>query len=1298
MAEKKISMHENVLKYTKKGFYQNKAELIENSVMKYVDALKNDLPAKKTQKIKSQSEKTLCNIMVENGFRESDNAFIAIEKEFFTDNAFDPEKLENFQKQMVLNYSDQQLKWTFAGTAACYSPITKKHIEESGRNYLDILPVELQRDYKEKKQNQYNTNKKADAHIYLYTDGTTSNNYDANKAKFSFNKTEDKSGFNWKKGYDANNKIKKSNWGAGFNHKNEYEFFTINKETASFKAGNNLSPARFYTESSEQQNSQLGLLSVPGTEEVFLFDNNSELKDSKQDRFYSLSGELYGVQEIDQQSSITNINNYLKKNKVSNLSGIVVANTDKETISFYKESLKKYINKDTVFYAKNEEKLKEKMQTLKTKVEETEVSQNILTGFFSLSKQGRKGEELYEGLVPAVKSKTYNVNLNIFESKDELNTFVNKPEIKNDLDEESINYLASLQVPAAKQIEFSNAVQNIIHNHNDLFKHTNIEKKELLETTYNVVVKNKTPETATKTIATEKNLSAFVKSNQKVSTKTDIPSFNKAFKSNNDYFNLFDEEQFDMWAASTPLSANSTSSDSASVKDQNSHNKDCGVLVGLGLPKESIDEIKQVIQNSNIIPIEREEYCRAMQNTFAEYKAIQSSTGMPAVEVAKAVTDIVKNKNYSTYTSKRIFFEKDLNNLLKEAATGNPNKTTITKDNIYMARPGNLVTKQLDLLNDSDLETFAMSGHIKDAGINEEEQKEIISYLETVSVPAHLGNDFSKGVINTIYNYQSQIASKNVTAIQAVQAVTDYVNNNQSKVLKEIKPIIEKNIGTKIAILSTATSDSSNSQGRELNLTENKDLSVFTASPFMKEQGLTAQEKKSVVEALKNIEIPEEKSEEFTRGIINTLKIFKEDIKPQNISAKDIVIAVANRVNNKKSNLPKEIEHVIASSIDSSNAAIPIVTKINSESNDIKTSEEDLMTFVKSDQMNQAGITNTEQEKIISYLNSVNIATSNRSAFNSGVTNTIKNFKSIIAPLGISALDAVKSNNFAIKKQYNKIPESILPIIKKSIKAVNTKESNTKLNLLNKKDYNTFVKSSEFKNSGINQTQLDALITEHRNAFQGSQNKYYKQVPLTLSNRAANQEEANTAPLVVKNSASTNTENNVYNLAFAHKSQANVSDNVILTPQAQKIVNNEMQQNIINNTTNVHRIIQTSNSQAITENMSYSNPFSSIVSNAAKQAASQRMATGMQQPVNNNLMHSQPQQQQRPNNNMNTEQAKMQRIQQNYENDKRMLAKSVGGAGGSGGTGKGATGGGNNIQKTIDDLFDEFKNTAKRDF
>ena len=202
-------MLKEYLWYVQPGRYSAIAQEIEEAVQSYAIS-KNQSSKKKKDKLRAAAQQLCAHHLVHSGMREEQNVCINIDAEFCSEGTVNQENLNRFIKEIIKAYCYQKVLWEYMGTTSSFTCISKLAMEQDGFVYEDYLPVSYKRDVAQKAAEKIKRENKVP--IYAYTDGTVSEHYDKNKARFSFNALKDTSGFNWTKGYDPNDTVEKKGW------------------------------------------------------------------------------------------------------------------------------------------------------------------------------------------------------------------------------------------------------------------------------------------------------------------------------------------------------------------------------------------------------------------------------------------------------------------------------------------------------------------------------------------------------------------------------------------------------------------------------------------------------------------------------------------------------------------------------------------------------------------------------------------------------------------------------------------------------------------------------------------------------------------------------------------------------------------------------------------------------------------------------------------------------------------------------------------------------------------------------
>jgi hypothetical protein len=152
--------------------------------------------------------------------------------------------------------------------------------------------------------------------------------YDKEKAKIRFDALQDKSGFNWKKGYDPNDTIQKDGWYGAFNAEGVWEKVKVNEQLS----GNN-------EQLTKRSTSEIKIIKDGDT--AILYDPGTTLLNTENLVYLTEDGEAYGELESDKEKTIEAIRNELVSLGVKHISAIgVPKNDDEKILAQYKAVLK----------------------------------------------------------------------------------------------------------------------------------------------------------------------------------------------------------------------------------------------------------------------------------------------------------------------------------------------------------------------------------------------------------------------------------------------------------------------------------------------------------------------------------------------------------------------------------------------------------------------------------------------------------------------------------------------------------------------------------------------------------------------------------------------------------------------------------------------------------------------------------------------------------------------------------------------------------------------------------------------
>lgn len=350
-------------KYLDTGFYESRGDIFDSALLSYKDN-------------SDESQNIISKLMVESGFRDDDNCYIDLEKEFFESGGLDRDKSDNFKKELILYYSLNHLKYVFNGTTSLMTRITGDTLKREGKDLNDYLPVEQRRKRVEKEEEKENKKlkelkKENKVPIYVYSDASLSTRVDKEKSQQAFNRLGGTGGsFDFSKGYDPNHQVKNKTFMAGFNKNGVWEKIeenTVKNRSVEIEPNN----------SSIQTDVEL----LFDQDLIYLIDNENLLQSGIEEEYFSVSGDLYARREIDKKKSIDSIKEALTRSGSKALKTVVLKDNNKESVNYYKENFKEFITPQTVFTTVDNKETQDEISSVKNRHVEEQLSRDVLTQF-----------------------------------------------------------------------------------------------------------------------------------------------------------------------------------------------------------------------------------------------------------------------------------------------------------------------------------------------------------------------------------------------------------------------------------------------------------------------------------------------------------------------------------------------------------------------------------------------------------------------------------------------------------------------------------------------------------------------------------------------------------------------------------------------------------------------------------------------------------------------------------------------------------------------------------------------------
>jgi len=314
--------------YLESGRFVGIVEELEDSLRKYETAKKENAPEETRGELREKARLLFEDHCVRSGMREEDNSFINIDAEFFTGDTIDEPAMNDFIKHILKNHCYQKVLWTFMGTTGSFTQISKSAMEEQGLKYEDYLPIEYKKKLKVKKPFEHLLDGNTEL-FYMYGDGTISKEYIKEKAKLRFDRLQDESGIDWKKGYDPNGSVVKKGWHGAFD---ETGTWVQVKDEDQEKA-------------IEQIKKEYIIEIIKNKDSAILYDPGRLLITPVMLAYTTVRGEPYGNLETDIEKTVNVIKETLDKIGAKDIEAICGID-EPEVLEMYKKTLKSLVSQD----------------------------------------------------------------------------------------------------------------------------------------------------------------------------------------------------------------------------------------------------------------------------------------------------------------------------------------------------------------------------------------------------------------------------------------------------------------------------------------------------------------------------------------------------------------------------------------------------------------------------------------------------------------------------------------------------------------------------------------------------------------------------------------------------------------------------------------------------------------------------------------------------------------------------------------------------------------------------------------
>lgn len=692
-------------------------EEIESKAQQYSQALLTGTAIEAAR----EEFRRICQWHVEkSGYKTSKDSFINPDLEFFDGANINREALNTFEKEIIKAHMYQKHLWEFMGTTGCMTIISQSAMKEDGFVYEQYLPLSYSKNRKEKSpiENILKENP-GTVPVYIYPDGSVSNEYHRDKAKIRFDILKDKSGFDWsRKGWDPNYEVEKTDWHGEYDENNSWVMVKEKNE-------------------SEKQTSLPGakLERIPVIEiikdenETILYDPGYSLISVFEKIYLLADGEIYGAEQTDIDETIKIIKTAMEEigaKKIDIIAGrkeIIRGtgkksrkeNRDGKTIGLYKKLFGEYLSEGVkIKTAKEIQEIKKKIINKTHKDQIKDKGQYLLQKIQVAYESGLKGEQLLKTL----RTNTMQVPLSIYNKVDCINA---------GLSEENYRVLQNYYVPENKQQLFSNVILNLLLEEKMLMT-SGKTLEELFDTVYRNIVQEKEID---EVISIETTFEELCKNPNKVLTT----------------------EQVEEVTIEALRKAKTELPEQTTIEKQ----------------KEVEAAVENIIRNFSAIRMST-----GMTPAEAVKLAAKTVGGKNGEAFVPPVSGIVystpgMNSSQGSAKEKRIFADISLKEVIEKAKNTKPQTKEVEFkfDELKAVSDKEIKTVKLDLLNKKDLNKFLKSKEFTESKIAEEL---IIDYISSVkqNSPAKKMLLINKEIFNKYIKNNSINTKADVEALFAI--------------------------------------------------------------------------------------------------------------------------------------------------------------------------------------------------------------------------------------------------------------------------------------------------------------------------------------------------------------------------------------------------------------------------------------------------------------------------------------------------------------------------------------------------
>lgn len=623
--------------YFEDNQFTNLYKELKTSIEEYEEAKKHEDAQDEQYRLRENARELFEEHCVKSGLRKKELLYINIDTEFFNGDIIDEIAFNRFIKNIIKGYCYQKVLWQYMGTTGSYTEISKSDMSAQGQKYENYLPLEFTNTHPRKKTLKETASDNT-VPIYLYSDGTVSNQYDKEKARYRHDALSDKSGMNWNKSYDPNDMIIKNNWYGNFNTAGSWEKITNEQNK----------------EERESNLKTQEIKIIKDGDSAILYDPGMVLFDAGSLMYLTEDGNEYGRLENDIDQTMKAVREKLSSLGSRNIKAVGIPNNDNEKLlDHYRSKLKDLaisnmalmdMNSVNTFIMKEHNEMKNKSEE-KSGIE----IEKIIHSVSATEKDERKN-----AIIRALQENIMTVPLVPTNSKDAAIFGLSNIEIEE---------IANQKISDENKIRYETTLSNLYAGWN-AFKESKMNRIQLAKNVQSYFDHGKILED--ETIRADITLETLFADPHKINTDSihfyvpNIPG-NYQIENTIDLYNKEARENY--------------------IK----HLEEIGMLPknGASAAMEILNELLPI----NLTGIEKDKINRFILRGLKEYQTISMSTGMTIREVIEAAIISAKsartNNSTASVLKKNIAYEIPLAKLIESASKKNYQSRDISVTSMY---------------------------------------------------------------------------------------------------------------------------------------------------------------------------------------------------------------------------------------------------------------------------------------------------------------------------------------------------------------------------------------------------------------------------------------------------------------------------------------------------------------------------------------------------------------------------------------------------------------------------------------